>query len=260
MKDRRYGYLNRENDGGMIQMQKKQNIAGFPIGIIYIEDVHYPMLPGNVVNGYTYRYPVRLKAVKNLDVPNLFQMGEGVYDQIMEACLELQREGVRAISSACGFFGNYHKQVAEAIDLPVALSSLIQLPWIASLIKPNQKIGVITADESSLTKELLLNCGVSEELMSRLIIKDGKKTKEFSCVIEQRGCWDNDIAREEIVALGKEITAQSSDVAAILLECSDMPPYAYAVQESTGLPVYDFITMINWLHQSVCQRPYDGFI
>ena len=44
------------------------------------------------------------------------------------------------------------------------------------------------------------------------------------------------------------------------LECSDMPPYASDIQRMTQLPVYDFITLINWLHQSVCQRPYDGWI
>lgn len=258
--DRRYGYLTPETDGGRIQMVKGQNIAGFPIGIIYIDEVYYPMLPGNVVNGYTYKYPVRLKAVRGLDVPNLFQMGENVYEHIMDACLELEQEGVRAISSACGFFGNYHDKVAEHIDIPVALSSLVQLPWIASLLKPTQTIGIITADKSSFSEHLLDSCGVPIELRKRLVIKDAKQTNEFNCVIEQRGSWDNTIAKEEIVALGKEIMQEYPQTGAILLECSDMPPYAYAVQAEAQVPVFDFITLINWLHQSVCQKPYEGFI
>ncbi|WP_337095867.1 hypothetical protein [Limosilactobacillus fermentum] len=44
------------------------------------------------------------------------------------------------------------------------------------------------------------------------------------------------------------------------MECSDLPPYAAAIQAGVGLPVFDFITLINWLHQSLCQRPYYGFI
>lgn len=260
LRHRRYGYLTPESAKGQIEMRKGQNIAGFPIGIIYIEEVYYPMLPGNVVNGYTYHYPVRLKAVKGLDVPNLFKMGESVYENIMEACLELEKEGVRAISSACGFFGNYHAKVAEQLSIPVALSSLVQIPWIAALLKPTQTIGVITADKSSFSAHLLDSCLVPDSLKGRLVVKDAKQTKEFSCVIEQRGSWDNTVAQEEIVKLGREIVNEHPETGAILLECSDMPPYAYAVQEATGLPVFDFITLINWLEDSVCQKPYYGFI
>ncbi|MBP1759530.1 MAG: hypothetical protein H6Q63_447, partial [Firmicutes bacterium] len=60
---RQYGYLNPSNNKVKVRMLKGQNIAGFPIGIIYIDDVYYPMMPGNIVNGYTFDFPVRLKAV-----------------------------------------------------------------------------------------------------------------------------------------------------------------------------------------------------
>ena len=165
----RYGYLTDQNNHVKIQMKKGQNIAGYPIGIIYIDDVWYPMVPGNIVNGYTFPFPVRLKAVKGLDVPNLFQCGEHVYDQIMEACLELKKEGVRAISAACGFFGNYQARVAEELDIPVAISSIVQIPWINTLLKKDQKIGVLTADLSSLSDSLLESCGVSMELKKKQI-------------------------------------------------------------------------------------------
>lgn len=155
-KNVRYGYLDENSSKVRVRMKKGQNIAGWPIGIIYIDDVYYPMLPGNIVNGYTFDFPVRLKAVEGLDIPNLFNCGDSVYDAIMEACLKLQSEGIRAISSACGFFGNYHRQVADALDIPVALSSLVQLPWIETVLKPSQKIGVLTADASSITDRLLI--------------------------------------------------------------------------------------------------------
>ena len=60
--------------------------------------------------------------------------------------------------------------------------------------------------------------------------------------------------------LGKRIREEHPEVGAILLECSDLPPYAWAVQEGSGLPVYDFITIINWVERSVAQEPYYGVI
>ncbi|MDF9445418.1 aspartate/glutamate racemase family protein, partial [Limosilactobacillus mucosae] len=55
------------------------------------------------------------------------------------------------------------------------------------------------------------------------------------------------------------VVANHPEVGAILLECSDLPPYAAAIQAAAKRPVFDFITLINWLHQSVCQKPYSGF-
>lgn len=260
MNDIRYGYMTPENDGVKVRMQRGQNIAGYSIGIIYIDEVYYPMLPGNVVNGCTYDYPVRLKAVKGLDIQRLFAAGDEVLEPIIAACEELKREGVRAISAACGFFGNYQRQAAEALDLPVALSSLVQLPWIAALLKGEQKIGVLTADRSSLSSALLASCGVSGELKRRLVIKDLRHEPEFSCILEGRGVFDNAAVRREVVKKAVELVEEYPETGAILLECSDMPPYAAYVQEATGRPVFDFITLINWLHQSVCQKPYNGFI
>jgi hypothetical protein len=39
-----------------------------------------------------------------------------------------------------------------------------------------------------------------------------------------------------------------------------MPPFSWAVQNATGLPVFDFITLINWIHSAVVQQPYHGFM
>lgn len=258
-KNVQYGYLS-SGDSKIVKMQNGQNIAGFPIGIIYIQDVYYPMMPGNIVNGYTFDFPVRLKAVEGLDIPNLFQTKDKVHEQILKACEELQKEGVRAISAACGFFGNYQSIIAEQIDIPVAISSLVQVPWILPMIKSNQKIGVLTADKSSWTDRLLESCGISPEMAKRLVIKDLAHEKEFSCILEGRGEFDNGVVQQEVVGKAIEIMQENDDIGAILLECSDMPPYAYAVQAATKLPVFDFTTLIRWLHMGVCQTPYNGFI
>lgn len=259
MEGRRYGYLRPENDGGFYKGIQWQQVAGYSVGIVYIENVNYPLMPGNVVNAYTYDFPVRMKAVPNLTNDRLFNNDVTIADDIIATAKSMvENDGVRAICSACGFFGNFQKQVREALDVPVAMSSLVQLPLIQSLIKPGQKIGIITANGESLTDELLESCGVTKT--DNLVIKDALQTEEFATVVNMRGYWDNTIAREEIVNLAKELVAENEDLGAILLECSDMPPYAAAIQEATQLPVFDFITLIKWLNSAVAQKPYSGWI
>ena len=261
-KNIRMGYLDDTNNKVRIQQKKGQTVAGFPVGIVYIEDVFYPLLPGNVVNGYTFNFPVRYKAVEGLDIPNLIFKGptEEIYQDILAACKSLEKDGCRAISGACGFFGNYHRRIADEMDIAVALSSLVQLPWIETMLKPGQKIGVLTADASNLTDNVYQSCGISDTLREKLIIRGLRNEKEFSCILEARGDFDNGIVQQEVVGKALEIIEEDPDVGAILLECSDMPPYAFAVQQTTGRMVFDFTTLIRWLYYAAAQTPYKGFI
>ena len=161
-KDRQYGFLNEHNDSRVICQKEGQVTAAGGIGIICLENIWLPVLPGNVMNGYTYDFPVQFQFVKGLDNHMLFTGADEIYDGILEAAKELKKYGVRAITGACGFFGNYQKRMAEDMDIPVAMSSLVQLPWIAGLLQPHEKIGVLTANEESFTDGLLHNCGVGD--------------------------------------------------------------------------------------------------
>ena len=64
---------------------------------------------------------------------------------------------------------------------------------------------------------------------------------------------------ETVVGAAEKLVREHDDVGAILLECSDIPPYAYMVQDAVNLPVFDFITMINWAHHATTQKPYFGY-
>jgi aspartate/glutamate racemase len=259
LKGRQYGYLSAYNDNRFVHSTNRQQVAGYSVGIVYIENVNYPMMPGNVVNANTYDFPVRMMAVPNLTNDRLFNNDPTIADDIIATAKHMvENEGVRAICSACGFFGNFHKKVTQAIDAPVALSSLVQLPWIKTLIKPNQKVGILTANASAMTPELFRNCGIEDH--SNIVIKDMMHSENFAAVVDMRGHFDNGKARDEVVNAALELFEGDSDIGAILLECSDMPPYAAEIQAATQLPVFDFITLIRWLHNATTQMPYSGWI
>ena len=257
--DRRYGLLTRGTDEVPLAVAPGQNMGGFPIGILFIDGVRYPFMPGNVCNGWTYDFPVRLRAVPGLHTRELFAADDSLAQRIIAEALELQREGVRAISTGCGFFGNFQKEVAEALDIPVALSALCQVPWVQGLIKPHQKIGVLTASGPDITPKLLGGVGITDP--SRLVIRDLGSQPNFSNIITDTHHFDNGAVRAEMVEAARSLFDEpDTDYGAIVLECSDMPPYASDVQAATGLPVFDFITMIRWLESAVAQRPYAGFL
>lgn len=254
-----YGFYSPNNDNTVVKMPRGQNIAGYSVGIMYLDNVWYPLMPGNVVNACTYDFPVRMMAVPNLDNKRLFSADPAIADEVIAVARHLvEKEGCRAISSACGFFGNFHKCVADAVDVPVALSSMVQIPWIKSTLKSGQKIGVLTASAASVTGNLLKNCCIDDPDV--IVLQDTLQTEHFSCVVTMKGEFDNGLARQEVVQCAVDMVGKHPEIGAILLECSDMPPYAADIQRATGLPVYDFITLIRWLHSAAAQKPYSGYI
>lgn len=258
--DRRYGFLDYGCDDVIIRQHKGQVTSSGGIGILSIENMYIPVLPGNVMNGYTYNYPIQIQFVKGLDNKSLFAGKPEVYERILDACVELEKYGVRAITGACGFFGHYQSRLAAELDIPVALSSLVELPWIASILKPDERIGVLTANEEACTQKLLKSCNVSDEIINRLVIKGLGHEPQFSAIIEDRGVFDNAVVKMEMIGKAEEMIAEHPEIGAFLLECTEMPPYAYLIQQVTQRPVYDFITMLDWLQSGLCRRPYSGFM
>ncbi len=252
-----YGYLAPGAPVGLVTMSRGQVVSGFPVGVIYIEDLWYPMVPGNVVNSNTFDFPVLLHPVRGLNIPKLFGDEHiDVSEIVLDACRELERAGVRSISSACGFFGRYHSRIAPQLSVPTALSSLVQIPWIRAVL-PGRKIAVLTASSTGLDQDLWAACGVRDT--SDLLIAGLQDEPEFSCIIEGRGAFDNDVVCAEVAGAARRLCEDPS-VGSVLLECSDLPPYASAVQAAVGKPVFDFTTLIRWLHNAVAQRPYGGWI
>lgn len=256
---KKFGFFDPINDSGNVQMNYQQMVAGFPVGIVYIDDTNYPMVPGNVNNASTYDFPVILRTIPNMSQERVFAGDPTIADDIIEMGKYLiQKEGIRALSSGCGFFGNFQEKVAAALDIPVALSPLVMIPWIQTMIKPNQKIGVLTANAGALTPALFKSCGV--ENTDRLIIRDLYHEPEFSCILTYRGYFNNNGVRDEVVGKAMEIMNEDDEIGAFLLECSDLPPYSYAIQAATQRPVFDFISMIKFMKMSVTQKPYTGWL
>ncbi|MEH6946983.1 aspartate/glutamate racemase family protein [Bacillus sp. JJ634] len=256
--EREYGYMDTETKTTVVTQKRGQYISGYSVGILYLDECWYPVLPGNVANLSTYTFPVRLKKVPNCTTSRLLDGDERLLESIIEAAKELEAEGARAISAACGFFGNFQDKVADAVDIPVYLSSVVQVPWIKTGLKSNQKIGILTAYANGMKENLFKSCGIFDP--SVCVIKDLSKLPEFSAIIENRGTFDNEKVRNEVVTATINLVNDNPDIAAILLECSDLPPYAADIQRHVKLPTYDFITLINWIHHATSQKPYHGFI
>jgi aspartate/glutamate racemase len=253
-----YAYMSGWNQPeGQIFIPKGRTLAGHSIGILVL-DVWYPLVPGNVANASTYDFPVLLQILKGATIEQVVAGDSSLLPLIIDGARELEQQGVRAIVGACGYLASYQKEVAAALQVPIFLSSLLQVPMIMRALKADQTVGIICAEAKSLTPDTLLACGIEDP--SRITIADAQGIPEFLNISRSTGHLDNQSILVGLVDVAKQLVNNSPEVGAILLECSDMPPYAWAIQDAVRLPVFDFITMIHWIHDAAVRRPFNGFI
>lgn len=237
--------------------RKTQSWYGESIGILIL-DAAYPCVPGNVGNATTFPFPVRYEEVRGTSIERLlFQRDPELLEPFIEAAKRLRDQGVRAITGACGFMALFQRQVSQAVDIPVFLSSLLQIPFIHQIT--GKPVGIITADANCLTPKHFESVGVGPDLP--VVVAGMEKENEFrTAILEEKGSLNSDLIQQEVTGVAQRMVAAHPDIGGILLECSDLPPYAHAIQEKTGRPVYDFITMIEYVHHSLRRRPYRGYM
>lgn len=237
--------------------RKTQSWYGESIGILILK-ASYPCVPGNVGNATTFPFPVRYQEVEGATIDRLLnQQDPSLAGPFIQAAKRLRDRGVRAVTGACGFMALFQKEVAGALDIPVFLSSLLQIPFIYQVT--GRPVGIITANASRLTTKHFEACHVPPTIP--LAIAGMENKQEFrEAILEEKGTLDSEKIEREVVEVAEELVSKNPDVGAILLECSDLPPYAHAVQAATQRPVFDFVTMITYVHQALIRTPYHGYM
>ena len=231
---------------------------GEAIGILLL-DSEAPFIPGDVANATTYPFPVRFQRVTGLTVKRILRHDLSALDDVMKAAQELKREGVRAITSDCGFMALYQEALTEKLELPVFLSSLLQVPFLSHLIPDKHKIGILTVDSDALTEDILALCGAN--LPGRIVIEGLQHAPAFSAAfVEETGELDFLKVQREVADAARKMVERDPLIKTILLECSVLPPYGQAVQGAVNLPVFDFVTMIRYVFSAVVRETGTGFM
>lgn len=229
---------------------------GTTIGILLL-NTRIPFIPGDVGNGSTYKFPVLYRVVQDLLLNRLLAGDPTLAEPIIREARVLEQSGVSAITSDCGYMLLFQKQVAECVKVPVFLSSWMQVPFISNTLAPSKTVGAIVADSRHIRDEMLRAAGITD--LDRVHIAGMEKEPAFSsAILQENGQLDSDAIEREVVSVALKLLGEHPEIGAVLLECSDLPPYSFAVSQALHLPVYDFVTMINYVYSSLSSTRYTG--
>ncbi len=250
-----------------IKARKNHCCYGMGLGIIILDDV-YPGFPGDVRNASTYPYPVQYEIVEGVDIEALVVAEDKspCLEPIKIAAAKLQRMGCRALSAECGYFAYFQKEITAAVDVPVFMSSLLQVPLAQQVIGPDKLVGIYVGTKSAVRDEHLTSVGI--RLGSNYVIEgacDNNVCREFVNLWiegkrpEQPEAY-YDKAGDEFVGHGIDFFKQNPDMGAMVLECTGFPPFARRLQQEIDIPVFSYSTLHDFAYSVVVHRDFYGHV
>lgn len=229
-------------------------IYGAVLGILMLE-ARFPRIPGDMGNAGTWPFPVLYRVVRGASPERVVLRGAaGLLPDFVAAARDLVDLGAEGITTNCGFLSLFQKEVAAAVGVPVATSSLLQVPWVQATLPPGKRVGLVTVSSATLTAAHLESADVPRDIP----VVGTENGREFFRVLIKAEKDDMDVAlaEQDVLEAGRALVARHPEVGAIVLECTNMPPYAAALQAAVGLPVYDIYSMITWFHAGLRPRAF----
>jgi Asp/Glu/hydantoin racemase len=222
--------------------------GGGVIGILML-DTKFPRVVGDGGNPDTWPFPVLIEKVQGATPHNVVDRQlDGLLDPFIDGAKRLVERGANGIATTCGFLALFQRELAEQAGVPVAASSIIQVPWVQCTLPTSKRVGIITADSRNLTPKHFAAAGVALDTPVVGTETGNILTRVFT---DKATEYDWKDCEADLMEAANHLVTEHPEVGAIVLECTNMPPFGPALADALGLPVYDVYTMVNWFQMGL---------
>lgn len=229
-------------------------VYGAPLGVLMLE-ARFARIPGDMGNALTWPFPVLYRVVRGASPRRVvLDQAAGLLPDFIAAAQELVQQGAEAITTNCGFLALFQAELAAAVRVPVATSSLMQVAAVQATLPPGRRVGVVTINAAALTPAHLRAAGAPQDT-PLAGVEHGRELFRV-LVAAEKDDLDPAVAQQDVLDAGRALLARHPEVGAIVLECTNMPPYAAALRAELGVPVYDIYSLISWFHAGLRPRVF----
>ena len=208
------------------------------LGVLMLQ-TRFPRPRGDIGHAQTFTFPVLRRVVVGATPERVVRTRDGSSVQPFIDCAhQLVAEGCTAIATSCGFLALWQRELQAALSpVPVWSSSLLQLTE-----RPGSRCGVITIEAASLTPAHFLAVGADPHTPVEGITPGSPLHRTLMQDLLQ---LDEADACAQVLAAAARLCTRHPEVDTLVLECTNLPPYAAALRRATGLPVLDLVTMLT---------------
>merc|ERR1719329_789660 len=239
------------------KLAKKQNPI---LGVVRL-DYNYPPAAGDIDCPGSYGYDVVFRVIPGLtfEMAQSGRMTRAVTEEFKAGIKWLESKGASGITGDCGFMMAFQPIARQVATVPCFMSSMVQCPMVSVAFDKYDKILILTANGATLKPQkdtLLSQCGFDVD-DSRFIIMGCQDVPGFDAVSLGEKV-DVEIVTPGIVKMTMGILNRQPAIRAIILECTELPPYADALRRATNLPVWDAITNADFFISARKDNPRFG--
>jgi len=261
--------MNHHRDIGInfIKARKNHRCYGMGLGIIILDDI-YPGFPGDVRNASAYPFPIQYEIAEDVDIKALVieEDKSPCIGPIKRAAKKLEQMGCRAIAAECGYFAYFQKDIAGYVDVPVFMSSLLQVPLAQQLIGQNKVVGLFVAERRYITPAHLEAVAILPN--SNYVIagaEDDYDCPQFEHLWSQSNRTDPpgaiyDKTEKDFLSAAVDFYRTHSNMGAMTLECTGFPPFARALQQEIDIPIFSWGTLLDYAYSVAVHRDYYGHV
>ena len=232
-----------------------KKIYGACLGILMLE-ANFPRIPGDVGNAKTWPFPVQYRIVPEATPERVvLNRAKNLLLPFINSAKELVNSGADGITTTCGFLSLFHKEISEAVNVPVVTSSLMQVSLVNEILPPNKSAGIITISKSTLSKDHLSKAKVP---INTPIVGTDEEGEFTQVVLKNKYELDYKLAQQDILEASGELVKNNKQLGAIILECTNMVPYAAEIRKTTGLPVFSIYNFILWFQNSLIPNRFEN--
>ena len=214
------------------------------IGILMLE-TSFPRYVGDVGNPLSFDFPVRYKVVPGA-TPEAIVQGDLApwVNAFVAAGQALVTEGCKGLGTTCGFLTPLRKEVAATCGVPVISSALDLIP---DLLAEGRRPGILTISARSLGPAHLAAAGVPDNLP----VTGCDDTHFARTILADRSDLDPVQSEADVATAAERLCANHTEIDVIVLECTNMPPYAAAITAATSRPVVSILTGLSAMQRSL---------
>lgn len=238
------------------QHSRGRPVHGVSIGIIML-NTQFGRVPGDIGYAGTFGFPVQYATLPSYRLGADLRPDEGTLKEFFAVVDQLVALGVDGIATSCGFFAIMQPYLTQHSPVPVAASALLQIPLVERTLPQGKRVGVLTGRKDALSADHFRGVGAPTDLP--VVGLDPKRAFRRS-MVEGTVMVDRAEHEREILEMAEQLLTENPNVGAIVLECTNMAPYSSAIERKLGVPVFDVVSLINWMHAGLRPRrfPIEG--
>ena len=213
-----------------------------PLGILML-DTRFPRIEGDIGNPKSFDFPVifrRMEGIGSVDAVAAHPDRPRVLAALKANAEALAAEGAVGLSTSCGFLALYQKELEALSPVPVATSALLLIKTLTG------KVGVITASAENLTPAHFEAVDAPRDTP----VQGLPANSSFAATFLRNGLTlDREAVERETLAAGQALMQKHPGLDAIVLECTNLPPYKAVLQRALGVPVFDVLDLLRDFRQ-----------